>query len=162
MITSTLQVKKLKKWTWTVKTNKVLVLHQSDELKVIASQNKILDFFTANKISSENKKSKVIKTYPLWASFDDDFSENFSGKVSSLSLANACVQNKGFHLFFVVSDSQGKVFQADMEIIRFMNDVSDFDFELPELKCRVFRISEAHFNQSNRSYFLTDSKWVKL
>lgn len=139
-----------------LKNKKVLVLHQSDELKVISLQDKIAEYF------SGNSDFRILKIYPLWGCFSEEISEDFLSKVLELGVKKISFREKSVFLQFSMKDSENNEITSDMEIVRFSKKSPEVSFELPELRCRVFRIVRAHFNESDRSYYLTDSRWVKL
>ncbi|MCQ2584596.1 MAG: hypothetical protein MJ185_03310 [Treponema sp.] len=129
----------------------VLVLHQSDELKLIALQNELCLSFQG--------KAGVFKKYPLWI----ELSENLSAKeISGVHLENIFLNENGVFLSVIIKTESGKEIQSSLQLLLFRNKD-----EMPEafekkflLDCRIFRIAHGHFE--NNRYWLTDSTWKKI
>lgn len=129
----------------------VLVLHPSDELKIIALQDEL-------RLSFQNEKG-VFKKYPLWI----ELPEHLSAKDISAVHTEKIYQNeKGLFLSVFVVTDEGKEIQTSLQLILYKNEVEKSEkFEKKfQLYCRIFRIAEGHFE--NNRYWLTDSIWKKI
>lgn len=133
---------------------RVLVLHQSDELKVIEFQTNL-----QKKFEAEGKK--VLKTYPLFAFFEEEVTDEDLKLIESVTIK--APEQEGNYLYLPVC-----VFDGEREIIGkirflFLCDKTEFIpdcFPFVEIKSRIFRF--AFFHQEENSYWLTDSRWKKL
>lgn len=140
-----------------MKSNKVLVLHPNDELKLIGLQDKL----RAERNQEEN--CFLLKIFPLWS---EPLSEEIidaakDKRILKLSVSGPICKDGEVYcpLSFLFLKSDGSCTSAESRIIILKGncnpEISGFDFSP-----RVFRIAEKH-EEGNR-YWLTDSVWQKL
>jgi len=137
-----------------VSKNRVLVLHPGDELKLIEFQSKL-----QKKI--ENRGVKVLRTFPLFAFFENEISCEDEKQIESVTLGSP--EKEGSYFYFPVSVSIGNnVIQGKINFLFVCGktETEPLDSEFTEIKCRIFRF--ASFHQDENSYWLTDSRWKKL
>lgn len=162
-----------------INNRKVLVLHQNDELKIISLQNSIQDFI--KKTLGKLQCIKVFPVYPLWGVMEEPPTEDskvFLKNVVELNAGSLFIKGNSVFLSVLLTvvnaGSEIKVFTVNFEILRvtgsfmqnlsvseILNSIDLSDFET-KMSFKIFRIAEAHFNEQNREYFLTDSEWKKI
>lgn len=135
-------------------TEKVLVLHQSDELKVIALQKDLC-------LKYGNQKG-VFKKYPLWIKLPSDFSVK---DVCSVATGNFFSDENGFYISVSIKLENGTEIKSALQLLEFSKgsgglkcsgeNIQDFS-----LQPRIFRSATANFEENR--YWLTDSIWKKI
>ncbi|MBS7261770.1 MAG: hypothetical protein KIG91_08975 [Treponema sp.] len=129
----------------------VLVLHQSDELKIIALQNELCLLF--------HGKAGVFKKYPLWV----ELPENLSAKeIAGVHFDNIFINENGVFLSVLIKTESEIEISGFLQLILFKNKekITETLKKEFQLDCRIFRVALGHFE--NNRYWLTDSLWKKL
>jgi len=133
---------------------KVLVLHQSDELKLIALQ-KDLSLLLCN-------CPGVFKKYPLWAEVPECISVK---NISGIHTENIFTEKEGVFISVKINFQDGNEIKSHFQLFVFTeNSAKPENAEKIEkdfvLECKIFRIAEGCF-EGNR-FWLTDSLWKKI
>lgn len=150
--------------------NYVVVLHPSDELKVISFQKDLY-----KKIKGGNEQ-RVFRSFPLWFFFPT-INENVSEKLEEInspkklsekikSIEISGLQKDGDFIYLIgkfdieLSDTSSLKLEGKMKMLQ-----GNFTGEIKgensfSLSPRIFRC--AIFHQEGKSYWLTDSSWRKL
>lgn len=143
-----------------MKSKKVLVLHSSDELKLIGLQNKIREVRSEQ---SSGNESILLKLFPLWSEpLPDEIVEAADNK-RILDLAVSGPFCDGCYIYcllqfsFLNSEGIKGLCESRINIIKgtVCLEISDFCFS-----SKIFRIAEKH--EDGNRYWLTDSVWQKL
>ena len=138
----------------------VIVLHPSDELKLIEFGKKWL------KVIKAESGCKAFSSFPLWAVLENEEGlcpSLLSKKIMDLVYDGIETDFSGLYIKLKILFKEGYEKKARIYFLKNAGNGTEclpFPSSEPELDLRIFRICNACFE--GNSYFINDSSWVKL
>ncbi len=138
----------------------VIVLHPSDELKLIEFGKKCLE------VTASESGSKIFSMFPLWGIIENVEGQSpslLSKKISGLVYDGQGTDGSALYIRLRLFMKDGTEKSIRIDFLKKAGEgtgnlqVPSFE---PELDLRIFRICNACFE--GNSYFINDSSWVKL